>query len=87
METELKTLLNMGVNIEARDQYGTTALSLAAAYGREGVVQFFSKGANVDNAEFETINQCKTSMTPLNKSINRSSSQTKEQKNAVLKKL
>ena len=48
LKTELKTLLNMGVNMEARDHQGNTALSLAAGKGHEGIVRFLlSEGANV----------------------------------------
>ena len=39
----------MGVNMEARDHQGNTALSLAAGNGHEGIVRFLlSEGANVD---------------------------------------
>ena len=59
-ESVLEVLLNIGIDIEARNDYGDTALVLAAAHGQEGIVRLLlSKGANV-NASSDLKNNAGT---------------------------
>lgn len=48
-ESTIEALLNVGVNIEAKNELGYTALCLAAKVGHEGIVQLLARqGARLD---------------------------------------
>ena len=53
-ESAVEALLNLGINLEAKDEHGNTVLNLAAKSGHENVLRLLlGKGANIDAESYD----------------------------------